>query len=283
MTWTIVLSGGEGDPLTEEARRLGAAVPKRFRDFDGRGTLLDLALERAARFSPPERVLVVTQRAHRDDVDEVLSRHPGVSRLEQPRGRGSAPAVAMGVLAVYSRDRDAEVLILPGDHHVGDEDALASAVRRGFDAVRGSDRSIAVLGAPPEGPVEGYGWLVPGVDASVDAFIERPDPAVLSSLRSRGALVSTMVMVGQARAFTSALAYCAPAWTRSLMWAGGDEVRLSDAFDALPESNFSRDVLQRVPQMLRLVEVPRAAGWADVGTPTRLARALSMHGLVVSK
>jgi hypothetical protein len=39
----------------------------------------------------------------------------------------------------------------------------------------------------------------------------------------------------------------------------------------MPSSNVSNDVLEHLPDHLRIVPLPDAAGWSDVGTPERLA------------
>jgi len=40
-------------------------------------------------------------------------------------------------------------------------------------------------------------------------------------------------------------------------------------YDRLPELDFSRDILQRSPELLRVMTVP-ACGWSDLGTPRRV-------------
>jgi len=45
--------------------------------------------------------------------------------------------------------------------------------------------------------------------------------------------------------------------------------RLAQLYDRLPELDFSRDILQRSPELLRVMTVP-ACGWSDLGTPRRV-------------
>jgi len=44
----------------------------------------------------------------------------------------------------------------------------------------------------------------------------------------------------------------------------------------LPELDFSRDVLQRSPSLLRVLAVP-ACGWSDLGTPRRVGLTVSRY------
>lgn len=276
MRWTIILAGGDGSRLAGLSRvRYGYPRPKQFCDFDGCGPLLDRAIARAEPFSPRERIVLVTQRGHRDDVDEVVRRHPDVRRVELPRARDTAPAVIAGMLHVLALDPAANVLVLPSDHQVADEALFATSLRRAVTAAHQEPQRIALLGAVPEAPDDGHGWLVPGTGPSspVEAFREKPDTTEARILRARGGLVNTQVLAAPARTLAAVLTRFCPGWLRTHTWAGQDELKLSAAYDVLPSSSFARDVLAHIAPMLRLVPVPAEAGWVDIDTPDHLARA----------
>jgi hypothetical protein len=50
-----------------------------------------------------------------------------------------------------------------------------------------------------------------------------------------------------------------------------DKQELEEVYARMPSSNVSNDVLEHLPDHLRIVPLPDAAGWSDVGTPERLA------------
>lgn len=277
MPWTIVLAGGEGTRLSDESRRrFGYARPKQFCDFDGRGTLLDRTLRRARAISAGSRIVVVTTRKHRAEADRVLEAHPDVVRVEQPANRDTTPGILLPLLHVLDWDPGAPVLLLPADHHVTDEAVFARAARRAVEVVREAPQRIAVLGADPAGALEDYGWLVPagpGPEAPVGAFREKPGPEELVALCRGGALVNTFVLAARARMLASVLATHAPGWWRTLT-----SMRLGDAleaaYDVLPSANFSKDILEKIPHLMSIVPLAAEAGWSDIGTPARLARAM---------
>lgn len=280
MTWTIVLAGGSGARLADESRRrYGYARPKQYCAFDGHGTLLDRAIGRARRFSAPEQIVVITTRAHRSEAREVLDGHPGVVHLEQPRGRDTTPGLLLPLLYVLSRGPDDPLLMLPADHHVESEALFAEAVGRAIDAVTEDPGRVAMLAAEPGSAPEDYGWVVPRVPgdprSGVMGFREKPGAAEIEHLRAQGALVNTFVLVAKARMFAALMATRTPGWWRVLTGANGDAMRIEAAYDVLPSSNFSREVLEKIPHLLHLVTVPSDAGWSDVGTPARLARAFT--------
>lgn len=277
MTWTIVLAGGTGSRLASECnQRYGYARPKQFCDFDGNGTLLEHTLARARVFSPPERIVVVTARAHRAEADEVLRDQGDLVRVEQPCPRDTTPAVSAGLLAVLARDPTAHIIVMPSDHHVADARCFARALEQANELVDGDPEGIALLGAVPDGPCDGYGWVVPqrATASGVEEFCEKPSAAEAACLIDRGAVVNTLVTVAHAAALTGALERHSPRWWRTLA-ASPDEASLEEAYTTLPGENFSTDVLEHIPQLLRLVRIEAEAGWSDIGTPARLARALA--------
>lgn len=279
MNWTIVLAGGTGSRLAAECSlRYGYARPKQFCDFDGSGTLLENTLARARVFCPPSRIVVVTARAHRAEADEVLRDQGDLVRVEQPCPRDTTPAVSSGLLAVLARDPEADVIIMPSDHHVGDAHMFAVALEQAHRIVEGDRSGIALLGAVPEGPCDGYGWVVPKRDSAegtgVEQFCEKPSAAEAARLIDRGAVVNTLVTVAHAAALAGALEQFSARWWK-LLAAAPDDAMLEIAYATLPCENFSTDVLERIPHLLRLVRLEADAGWSDVGTPARLERVLA--------
>ncbi len=279
MTWTIVLAGGTGSRLADACRRrYGYARPKQFCDFDGNGTLLEHTLDRARAFSPSTRIVVVTARAHRAEADEVLRDQGDLVRVEQPCPRDTTPAVSTGLLAVLARDPTAKVIVMPSDHHVADGASFARALEQACAIVDSDPFGIALLGAVPEGPCDGYGWVVPqrtvGAESKVEQFCEKPSAAEAARLIDRGAVVNTLVTVAHATALVRALEQFSPVWWK-LLAAEPDEATLEDAYAKLAGENFSTDVLEHIPHLLRLVRLEADAGWSDVGTPARLDRVLA--------
>jgi mannose-1-phosphate guanylyltransferase len=278
MTWTIVLAGGTGARLSQQASdRYGYARPKQYCDFDGSGTLLERTLRRASGFSPPERTIVITTRQHRHEAIEALQAHPRLVHIEQPCARDTTPGILLPLLHVLARGPADPVLLLPADHHVRDEPRFAAAVGRSIQLVTREPKTIGVVGAQPVGPADDYGWLVGRDDGcafpGVSQFREKPDATELEGLRSSGALVNTFVLAARAYTLASVFASHAPGWWRALTQVGRDPDRLEAVYDVLPSSNFSREVLEAIPHLLRIVPLEAEAGWSDVGTPPRFATA----------
>jgi mannose-1-phosphate guanylyltransferase len=52
------------------------------------------------------------------------------------------------------------------------------------------------------------------------------------------------------------------------------QARLVELYEHAPDLDFSRDILQRSPTLLRVLTVP-PCGWSDLGTPRRVTEALN--------
>ena len=84
--WSIVLAGGDGIRTKEFIRRwLGYENPKQYCAFVGARSMFQHALDRAARLTSWERVVVVAARHHQDEVWDQLDGRPASMVLFQPK------------------------------------------------------------------------------------------------------------------------------------------------------------------------------------------------------
>lgn len=285
--WVVVLAAGDGTRLrsvTSDAR--GVAVPKQFCRLVGEETMLHTTLARAVRFAPRERIVVVVAQQHRAWWEEELRTLPRENVLVQPANKGTGVGIFLPLSSIYARDPGATVLILPSDHFVGDEEALQEAVREGIEILPRLGKTV-LFGMTPEEPDIGYGWIVPDGEGDsllpVFSFVEKPEPSVARALMAMGALWNSFLVAGTAQHLLSLYARTNPEILRGFLRAfpgpGGrwDPRDLARVYEGLPSRDFSRDVLQRVPEHLSVWSVP-PCGWTDLGTPSRLAQCLSRFG-----
>lgn len=276
--WVIVLAGGDGRRLEEvAAQHHGRPRAKQFCDFGSGRTLLERTLDRALRLASPERVIVVTNRAHRPEVEAVAASIPAVRWVEQPRNRGTTPAITLPLLSILQEDPTGQVVVLPSDHDVADDDTFIVRVQEALESLVDDPEPALVLGAEPEGPLDGYGWMVPMFCRGerwprVLDFCEKPTAARVDSLLRGGACVNTFVLVAEAWTLAGLVRRHAAPWFRALVAGHGDTGLVEAAYEALAASGFSEDVLSNAVDELRLVPLGRV-GWSDIGTPERLARA----------
>ena len=284
-TFAIVLAGGEGTRLSGlTTTRAGVRVPKQFCSLSGGPTLLRQTLERAAALVPRDRIIVVVAAAHREWWRDELSDLPRENVFAQPVGRGTAAGILAGALAVTRRAPGARLLVLPSDHHVGDETTLRSAFRAALAAVEREPERIALLGITPDSPDGQYGWILPGAAThsglrGIELFVEKPPAEEARELLARGGLWSSFLFACRAAALLDAFERAQPELVRAFLAESGalrEGGNLAALYAALPQRDFSRDVLERVPERLGVVAAP-PCGWSDLGTPDRVARALELR------
>lgn len=278
--WAVVLAAGEGArlaQLTTDAN--GVATPKQFCSLDGRRTLLDATLSRAAAVSDARRTLVVVAAQHENWWREHLAHVPRENIIVQPRNCGTASGVALALEFVLARDREASVALLPSDHYVEADAVLAGALRRAFRALTATPAEVVLLGVTPDAPEREYGWIVPGAPLAgeircIDTFVEKPDERRASELLAAGALWSSFLIVARAAVLNELIAARRPDVARALRGAAHlSPAELRERYAATPVADLSRDVFQGAESALCVIRVPQC-GWTDLGTPRRVASCL---------
>lgn len=276
--YTIILAAGEGTrvrSLTKNAE--GICVPKQFSVVDGQRTMLHLALDRATRLVPRERVVAVVAQEHGSWWRQDLAELPPENVVIQPRNRGTAVGLLLPFLKVLQRDAQAQVLVLPSDHGVENEETLRRAILEALRAVRRNSSQVVLLGAFPREPDTEYGWIVPrgpldGI-RGVATFIEKPDRETACILMDRGAVLNTLILAAAGRSLLHLYTRHLPGLLGDfLTWrdnAQAADRELGQLYQSLPIYDFSRDVLRLSCENLSVMPVANC-GWSDLGTPARL-------------
>ena len=292
--WAVVLAGGWGVRLRPLTRLIcGDDRPKQYVPLLGARSLLEQTLARAARRVAPERTVVVSLEAHASHLAAALSGHD-VNLLLQSVERGTASGVLLPVHWIRERAPDATVVVFPSDHLVLEEEAFMTQVVDAAAFVEQDPGRIVLLGAEATEAETEYGWIEPGETLghagrtavrAVRRFVEKPSREVAQACLAAGAAWNTFVFVAKARTLAEAGRLGVPrihAVLERMVRAAArrdascDTVRRLAA--ALPEGNFSRDVLQCVAPMLA-VALLSGVTWCDWGSPRRVLASLDRLGV----
>lgn len=176
--YCIILAGGRGKRLWPSSRRI---CPKQFVDFFGTGqTQLQSTFERISKFIPQDNIFICTNKDYTQLVKEQL---PGVRAdriLSEPVRRNTAPAVAWAGVRIQRECADANVLIVPSDQFIINEEAFHNDVINGLRFVGETD-IILTMGIRPTRPEPGYGYIQQGEPSlfegifKVQSFTEKPE------------------------------------------------------------------------------------------------------------
>lgn len=287
--WSIILAGGEGTRLSSLVHRwLGRPKPKQYCAFVGTRSMFQHTLDRAARLTPPERMVTVVAHSHRQEAFAQLEGRPGSTILFQPTNRDTAAGVFLPLTYIRARAPQATVVLYPSDHFVYPEERFLEAVRRAVRIAELRPDRLVMLGVAPDRLELDYGWVQPGqliagppgkpVQA-VRSFLEKPEIAQADAALRAGALWNTLVFAANVDLLWTLGWQCVPdmmpRFERLCRAVGGpDEGRVLKAiYQDMPVKNFSSDLLQRVPEKLAVVELTDAL-WSDWGKPERIAETL---------
>jgi mannose-1-phosphate guanylyltransferase len=291
--WAIVLAGGDGVRTKEFIRqRLGHEKPKQYCTFVGSRSMFQHTLDRAARLTPWERVVVVAARHHLYDVWSQLDGRPVGRVLFQPMNADTAAGIFLPLTYILARDPQATVVIYPSDHFISPEDSFLSAVDQAVRASKEVGGRPVLLAAKPDGLELEYGWIRPGrrlawtgkaAVHAVETFIEKPDEATAHKARATGGLWNTMVCVAKGQELWSLgwtwVSEIMPRfeWLRETVDTSEELTVLDAIYEVMPCRNFSSHILQCAPDRLAVMEMKNVL-WSDWGNEDRIVSGLEKIG-----
>jgi mannose-1-phosphate guanylyltransferase len=285
--WALVLAGGDGNRLRSlTTTASGIAIPKQYCSLHGEKTLLDNALSRAETVTAKHRVCTIVAAQHRSWWASLLNKYSAEHIVEQPKNCGTAIGIMLPLLHILRHDPQAQILMLPSDHHVHEEAILSDALLRASDRLTSAATDkLIILGVEPEQPDCELGYVLPGKHlgngvATVASFVEKPPLLRAHQLLSQGALWNTFIVAAKATTLLQLFVQrCAGILDEMKAIVHGEHepklrhFLLDDLYGRLPTLDFSRDILQGVESFLEVLSVP-ACGWSDLGTPRRIREVL---------
>ncbi|MGC6491204.1 MAG: sugar phosphate nucleotidyltransferase [Myxococcota bacterium] len=256
--WTIVLAGGHGTrlwPLSTRER------PKQTRALVTGESMIAETIARTP--SPIERCIVVTTPQLKSVVGVAVPGLPAGQIVAEPSSRHTAPAVLFGIREAV-RAGATDVIILPADHHVTDNDGFREVIGQSLEVAR-THEAIALLGIVPTRPETGFGWIEVGArpdgPAKVEGFHEKPNLERATEMLESGCyLLNAGIFCGPVQAFLAAYHRHLPgcrAW-----WDGG-------GWEQTERVSFDVGVLEKETGLWVL---PLDVGWDDLGSWPALMR-----------
>ena len=295
---SVVLSGGAGTRLWPASRQ---AYPKPFMKLGG-SALLEQAIARGQACGTDD-VLIVTNQDHlflTQNLVAQMNQPPSVSYLLEPKGRNTAPAIALAALAVAEQHgRDAVMLVLAADHLIPDTSAfVANALQAARHAQQGQ---LVVFGIQPTGPETGFGYIEVakvGRDAQpVIKFVEKPNLTTAQEYLATGryywnsgmfcfsagtlldalAQHSPEVLAAAQNAMASSQAQAGKGATEGATAGATQRITRFEAhaFGLQPDISIDYAVMERATNVTL---VPAKFGWSDVGAWPAVAAAHTADG-----
>jgi mannose-1-phosphate guanylyltransferase len=267
----LILAGGAGTRFWPASR---VARPKQLLPLSGPDPLIVQTARRIAPLTGGEAgMLVATGRHLAAPTAAMLPGLPASGLLIEPAARNTAPCIGWAAHHVARTDPDAVVIVLPSDHHIGDEprfrEVAAKAIATAASGV------ITTVGITPTHAETGYGYIELGDERGAGVrrvlrFVEKPDKARAEEFFTSGRYLwnagmfffRAKDMVAAVRAHLPALADGLDAIDRAAREGNEDEA-VARIFPTLPSISIDHGVMEKVAE---LAVVPGDFGWNDVGS-----------------
>jgi len=281
----IIPAGGIGSRLWPLSR---ADAPKFLHDLTGSGnSLLRDTWDRIVPLVGPDRVVVVTGRAHRAAVEAQLPDLIDPNVLLESEPRESTAAIGLAAAILQHREPGVVIGSFAADHVIRDARGFRRAVEEAV-AIARTDR-VATIGITPTEPAVGFGYIhadgplaIPGAPRAVAAlaFEEKPDLATAKRYLAGGEhlwnagmfIAKASVVLDWIRAYDAGFAED----LQALAAAWDDPSTRGPAVDAiwprLPKIAFDYVVAEPAAAAGALAVVPGDFDWDDVGDFASIAR-----------
>jgi mannose-1-phosphate guanylyltransferase len=271
--YCIILAGGKGRRLWPSSR---ANMPKQFIDFFGTGySLLQQTYQRVAKLLPEENIYICTCEEYYTLVNRHLPAVPAEHILMEPINRNTAPSVAWATDLVVHGEADANVLVVPSDQLILNEEQFAHFVGVGLSYVDENNVLLA-MGVKPTRPEPGYGYIQLG-DLSckpdvykVKSFTEKPDREFARMFMESGEFYwNTGMFMAKGKYLLRCFEDILPEVLRNLKfekpdYTYADSVEyIRDRYPCYPNLSLDYAILE---QCKNVYVMKCDFGWADIGT-----------------
>ncbi len=283
--YSVIPAGGIGSRLWPLSR---ADAPKFLHDLTGSGSsLLRATWERLAPISGPDRVMVVTGRAHRAAVEAQIPELIDKNVVLESEPKDSTAAIGLAAAILRRREPDVIVGSFAADHVITDVRAFRRAVEQ---AVAAADAGwIAAIGITPTEPAIGFGYIQcgPALDIAgapdalmVEQFVEKPDlPTAKKYLADEKHLWNASMFFARADVLLARIGESDPellAGLEELAEAWDDPATRGPVVDrvwpVLTKIAIDYTVAEPAAKAGRLVVIPGSFDWDDVGDFASIAK-----------
>jgi mannose-1-phosphate guanylyltransferase len=208
--FACIMAGGSGERFWPMSRQRS---PKQLTKLFGNTTLIEDTVQRLEGIVRRENVFVLTNQVQLEATRAALPMLKPEQIVAEPAKRDTAPAAALAVALVRSRDPQGVMALLSSDALIHDGARCGQQISAALSRAAATD-ALLTFGIPPSFPSTGFGYLesgdevARGADGSVirqvRRFVEKPDATTAQHyLETRRFLWNAGMFVWRADAFLS--------------------------------------------------------------------------------
>jgi len=152
--YAVIIAGGSGTRLWPLSRR---SRSKQSLKLVGDRTMFQHAVDRLAPLFKPEQILIVTRQDQSAVLASQVPELPTSNFINEPVGRGTAPAIGLAAIHLQQKDPQAVMAVLTADHYITDAGRLRQALEASIPLARGG--YLITLGIKPTSPSTAFGYI----------------------------------------------------------------------------------------------------------------------------
>lgn len=292
--YIVIMAGGSGTrfwPLSREA------MPKQLLRIEGEGTLIQQTMGRVTPLIPLNRIFIVTNKNHADQIRYQLPEIKRENFIIEPAARNTAAAIGFASAHIYHHNPGAVMVVLSADHVIKERDRFLDVLR---DAIKVAGEGFLVtIGLKPTRPETGYGYIEAGelIEArskkqevrneekditvyAVKRFVEKPDAERAARYLQEGNFYwNSGMFVWKAGRILEEIGNYMPGLSNGLKEISSaigkedETVVTENAFSKLESISIDYGVMEKSG---RVAVIPADFAWSDVGSWTALDEISSM-------
>ncbi len=190
MYYAVIIAGGSGTRLWPLSRR---SRSKQSLKLVGERSMFQHAVDRLTPLFQPEQIFVVTREDQSGLLASQVPELPMSNFINEPVGRGTAPAIGLAAIHIRQRDPQAIMAVLTADHYIRDTEKFRQVLEAAKSAA--AEGHLVTLGIKPVCASTGFGYIKQGQSLGmmrdfpvfrVERFTEKPTLEVAQHMLASG-------------------------------------------------------------------------------------------------
>lgn len=264
----VIIAGGSGSRLWPLST---PDYPKHLLKLNGDDSLVQSTYQRAKKIG--DQVYIVTDASHAHHVKDQLPELNEDSIIIEAARRGTASCVIAGLERVAQHNSTSEpIAFIHADHYIRDVDGFRHSFRVA-NRISKRENRIVLVGAEPDYPATGFGYIEKGEIFDEDAFIfnvkefkEKPSYEVAKKyVKSGRYLWNCGYFVASIDTFLAAMKEHAPTMHEAYSRLSGakNKAEYEETYLSFENTAIDYALIEKVSNLL---VVPAAFDWMDIGS-----------------